>query len=109
MTKEKGEQGKSFEKEKVLTALKSLIHNTNATLNTKYLKSHSKVAIFYQDHIIELHGGEEKFVKYMSLKVPITPSEHKEILAQFLNEEKRRAEDSSLKKLDQLRKLVGNH
>jgi hypothetical protein len=107
MSKEKGdnESGK-IEKEMVLEAVQNLMSNPCATLNTKFLNSHSKVALMFQDHIFEIHGEAEKFIKYMALKVPISASEHKELLALFMDEVQKRAEDSSLKKLNELRKLM---
>jgi len=107
MSKEKADnERRLLEKEKAIEAIKNLISNPCATLNTKFLNSHSKVAVFFQDHIFEIHGEGEKFLKYMSLKVPISAKEHKELLALFMNEVQSRAEDSSLKKLDELRKLM---
>jgi hypothetical protein len=107
MSKEKvdKESGK-LEKTMVLEAVKNLIANPCATLNTKFLHSHSKVALMFQDHIFEIYGEDEKFVQYMALKVPVSASEHKELLALFLDEVQRRAEDTSLKKLNELRKLM---
>ena len=107
MSKEKEDNtnGKQ-EKEMVLEALKNLMNNPCATLNTKFLNSHSKVALMFQDHIFEIHGEDEKFIQYMALKVPISSAEHKELLSLFLDEENKRAEDSSIKKLNELRNLI---
>lgn len=109
MNKENGDKEKALlEKEKAIEVIKSLLTNACTTLNTKYLKSHSKVALFFKDHIFEIDGEEEKFIRYMSLKIPITSKEYKELLALFMNEAQRRAQDTSLKKLDELQHLIGS-
>jgi hypothetical protein len=107
MSKEKDDtKSGKHEKEMVLEALKNLMSNPSATLNTKFLNSHSKVALMFQDHIFEIHGEDEKFIKYMALKVPISSAEHKELLLLFMDEVHKRAEDSSMKKLNELRNLI---
>jgi len=107
MSKEKGDNGSGkLEKEMVMEAVKNLMSNPCATLNTKFLNSHSKVAIIFQDHMFEIHGEDEKFIKYMALKVPISTSEHKDLLALFMDEVQKRAEDTSMKKLNELRNLM---
>ena len=107
MSKEKDDTGSGkLEKEMVLDAVKNLMANPCSTLNTKFLNSHSKVAIMFQDHMFEIHGEDEKFIKYMALKVPTSSSEHKELLSLFMAEVQRRAEDSSMKKLNELRSLI---
>jgi len=107
MSKEKGgNESVKLEKEMVLETIKNLMGNPCATLNTKFLNSHSKVALIFQDHIFEIHGDEEKFIKYLSLKISLTAKEHKELLALFMNEVQRRAEDTSMKKLEELRKIM---
>ena len=109
MNKGNGDKEKALlEKEKAIEVIKSLLTNTCTTLNTKYLKSHSKVALFFKDHIFEIDGEEEKFIRYMSLKIPISSKEYKELLAMFMNEVQRRAQDTSLKKLDELQHLIGS-
>jgi len=107
MSKEKDDPGSGKpEKEMVLEAVKNLMSNPCATLNTKFLNSHSKVAVIFQDHMFEIHGEDEKFIKYMALKVPISSAEHKELLSLFMDEVQKRAEDSSMKKLNELRNLI---
>lgn len=107
MSKEKSDNGSGkLEKEMVIEAVKNLMSNPCATLNTKFLNSHSKVAIIFQDHMFEIHGEDEKFIKYMALKVPISASEHKDLLALFMDEVQKRAEDTSMKKLNELRNLM---
>jgi len=96
----------AIDKVKALNVVKNLIDKKNVCLNTKYLKSHEKVAIIYNEHIIEINGGDEKFIKYMAIKVPISSKEHKEILHLFLSEVKKRNEELSLKKLDEFRHLM---
>jgi len=98
----------TLEKEKVIEVIKNLLANPCTTLNTKYLRSHSKVALFFKDHVFEIHGEAEKFISYMSLKIPVSAKEYKELLALFMNEVNKRAEDTSLKKLEELRNLMGS-
>ena len=107
MSKEKGaNESVKLEKEMVMETVKNLMGNPCATLNTKFLNSHSKVALIFQDHIFEIHGEAEKFIKYMALKISISANEHKELLALFMDQVQRRAEDTSVKKLNELRKLM---
>jgi hypothetical protein len=88
-SKEKG----LIEKEKALLLVKHLISHCNSSLSIKYLHSHEKVAILYKDHVIELVGGEEKFIKYLEYKVPLSKKEYKEIYQLFMDEAKKRKED----------------
>jgi len=93
------------EKEKALQIIKNLIGNTTAVLSTKYLKSHEKVAILYKDHLVELYGGDEKYIKYMAFDIPLSTKEHKEVYRLFMDEVKKRNEDISSKKLDEFKHL----
>jgi len=95
-----------IDKVKAINVIKNLISKKDACLNTKYLKSHEKIAIFYNSHIIEINGGEEKFIKYMSFTIPLSSKEHKEILGLFVTEVKKRNEEISLKKLEDFRHLT---
>jgi len=106
----KSERAKALQekKEKAIQILESLVNNPKAVLSTKYLKSHEKFAILYRDHVIEVHGGEEKYIKYMTINIPLTPKEHKKISRLFLDEVKRRKEDITLKKFDEFEHLINN-
>jgi hypothetical protein len=97
-----------LEKEKAVALVKNLISHCNSILNIKYLKSHEKVAILYKDHVIELIGGEEKFIKYLEYKVPLSKKEYKEIYHSFMDEVKKRKEDFTLKRFDELEHLLGS-
>jgi len=94
------------DKEKVINEVRNLITDKDVRLDTKFLHSHQKVALFYHDHVIELCGGENKHIKYMALNVPLTAKEHKEILASFMDEVKKRREETSLKKFNELKSLL---
>jgi len=104
----KSERAKALQekKEKAIQILESLVNNPKAILSTKYLKSHEKIAILYKEHVIEVHGGEEKYIKYMTINIPLTPKEHKKVYSLFMEEVKRRKEDITLKKFDEFEQLI---
>ncbi|MDP4281302.1 MAG: hypothetical protein Q8867_04055 [Bacteroidota bacterium] len=95
-----------LDKAQVLQNVKSLITNKSSKLNTKFLESFDKVAIFIKDHMVEIEGEPNKRIKYMSIDIPLSSSEHKEIMNCFMDEMKKRNEQDSMKKLNELRGLI---
>lgn len=94
-----------IEKEKALRIAKNLIAHNNSVLNTKYFKSHEKVAIIYKEHVIELLGGEEKTIKYMDFKIPLSRKEYKEMYNLFMKEVMVRRRNATLKNFYNLENL----
>jgi hypothetical protein len=95
-----------LEKEKAIMITKILIDNEDSYLDTKYAKSHEKVAIKYKDHVVELIGGEEKTIKYLDLKVKLSKKEYKELYNQFMDVFKKRKSDYAQKKFDDLEHTI---
>ena len=60
-----------IDKEKAIKIVKLLINNENSELDTKYLKSHEKIAIIYKNQTIEILGGDLKSIKYLSNTIPL--------------------------------------
>jgi len=89
----------------VIAKVKSLIADKTVKLNTKYLHSHSKVALMVEGHIIEICGSEGRQIRYETFNVPLTAKEHKEIMDAFLDEVKKRKEHDSIKKLEELKAI----
>jgi hypothetical protein len=84
-----------IEKEKALKVTQSLIELGCSTLDTKYLESHDKVAIKFKEHVIELVGGDHKYIKYLDEQIPLSNSEYKQVYNCFTTElKKRRAKTS---------------
>ena len=101
-----------IEKEKAMQVAKNLIEFAGSTLDTKYSHSHDKVAIIYKEHTIELVGGEEKFLKYLDVKIPLSGTEYKLIHTCFNEEMKKRKANSSSAKfhdLEETLKGIGNN
>ena len=95
-----------IEKEKAIRITKSLIELKGSVLDAKFSKSHEKIAIGYKEHIIELIGGGEKFIKYLEIKIPISNSEHKQIYKLFMAELNKRKGNASLDKFHLLEKTI---
>lgn len=94
-----------IEKEKALQVTKSLIEFEGSILDTKYSESHHKVAIKYKEHLIEINGSENKYIKYLDEKIPLSASEHKQIYSCFCEElAKRRARTTE--KFNNLAKMI---
>lgn len=94
-----------IEKEKALRVAKSLIEFEGSILDTRYSESHHKVAIKFKEHIIEVCGDEEKFIKYLDEKIPISVSEYKQLYSLFCEElSKRKARTTE--KFNNLEKLL---
>lgn len=94
-----------IEKEKALQVTKSILEFEGSILDTKYSESHHKVAIKYKDHLIEINGGDTKYLKYLDEKIPLTAAEHKQIYSIFCEElAKRRAKTSE--KFNDLAKMI---
>ena len=91
-----------LDKDKAIKIAATLIHHPQSILNTKYSKSHEKVAIIYKEHIIELLSGDEKFIKYCEVKLPLSKKEYKELYDLFSLEVKSRKEASDSKKFEEL-------
>ncbi len=91
-----------FDKERVICIVKSLIMHRNSVLSVKYLKSHEKVMILYKDNVIELNGGEEKFIKYLDFNVPLSKREYKDIYKLFMDEVTKRKEKIMIEKFEKL-------
>jgi hypothetical protein len=79
-----------IEKEKVLKVAQNMIELGCSALDTKYLESHSKVAIKYKEHVIELVGGDHKYIKYLDEQIPLSNSEYKQVYTCFSEELKKR-------------------
>jgi len=95
-----------IEKEKVLSIVKKLIESDLSKFDVKYLKSHEKVAILYKDHVVEIIGGDEKFIIYLNLKIPLKNREHKELHKKFMEQYKKRKENITLNKFTLLEKSI---
>lgn len=94
-----------IEKEKALLVTRSMIECEGSILDTRYATSHHKVAVKLKDHLIEINGGDIKFLKYLDEKIPLSASEHKQIYSVFCEElDKRRAKTSE--KFDDLERLL---
>lgn len=94
-----------IEKEKALQVTKSLIEYEGSILDTKYSDSHHKVAIKYKEHLIEINGGEGKYIKYLDERIPLSNNEYKEIYSVFCEElAKRKARTSE--KFNNLAKML---
>jgi hypothetical protein len=94
-----------IEKEKALQVTKAMIECEGSILDTKYSESHHKVAIKYKEHLIEICGGEVKFLRYLDEKIPLTANEHKQIYSVFCEElAKRRARTTE--KFNNLEKML---
>ncbi|MFA4852070.1 MAG: hypothetical protein WC868_05915 [Bacteroidales bacterium] len=91
-----------IEKEKALRITKNLIEFKESVLDTKYLKSHEKVAVIHKEHVIELIGGENRSLKYLGLDIPLSKSEYKEVYDLFINEIKKRKVNSASEKFHEL-------
>ena len=91
-----------FDKERVICIVKSLIMHRNSVLSVKNLKSHEKVMILYKDNVIELNGGEEKFIKYLDFNVPLSKREYKDLYKLFMDEVTRRKEKMMIEKFEKL-------
>lgn len=91
-----------LEKEKAIAVLRSMIDNPDSCLDTKYSKSHEKVAVIYKDHVIELIGGDHKAIKYLDLKVEISKKEYKELYDHFMEVINKRKEEVTLRKFNEL-------
>jgi hypothetical protein len=94
-----------IEKEKALQVTKSLIEFEGSILDTKYSDSHHKVAIKYKEHLIEINGGDTKYIKYLDEKIPLTPAEHKQIYSVF-SEELTRRRARTTEKFNDLAKMI---
>jgi len=79
-----------IEKEKALKVAQSLIALECSTLDTKYLDSHEKVAIKFREHVIELVGGDHKYIKYLDEQIPLSNNEYKQVFTCFTDELKKR-------------------
>ena len=97
-----------IEKEKALRIVKNLIANHDSKLDTKYLKSHEKIAIIYKCHCVEIFGGEEKYIKYAGYKIELSKKEFKEIQLMFMTEVEKRAHEKALKKINDLENDLKN-
>ncbi len=95
-----------FDKEKVIARVKTLIRDEKVKLNTRFLHSHSKVALMVEGHIIEICGAEGRHIRYESFNISLTAREHKEIMDLFTAEVTRRKEKDSRKKLEELKVLI---
>ncbi|NTW31545.1 MAG: hypothetical protein HGB12_02790 [Bacteroidetes bacterium] len=95
-----------IEKDKAIRMTKNLIELKDSVLDAKFSKSHEKIAIGYKEHIIELVGGEEKYIKYLEIKIPVSKSEYKEIYNLFMDEFDKRKGDSALDKFHLLEKTI---
>jgi len=94
-----------IDKEKALKVAKSLIQFEGSVLDTKYSASHHKVAIKFREHVIELIGDDNKFIKYMDEVIPLSVNEYKQIYSVFCEElAKRKAHTEE--KFDGLEKLL---
>ena len=91
-----------LEKEKAIIITRILIDNEESFLDTKYAKSHEKVAVMYKGHVVELVGGESKSIKYLDLKVSLSKKEYKELYIHFMEVAKKRQEENTLKKFNDL-------
>lgn len=94
------------DKEKIFRIVDLLIGNPQSKLDTKYLKSHEKVAIFYKDHIIEIIGGENISLRYLGLSLPLKKKEHKRIFKRFMAEFKKGAEETNLRNIKKFEELL---
>jgi hypothetical protein len=94
-----------IDKAKALQVAKSLIEYEGSILDTKYSASHHKVAIKFREHVIELVGDDNKFIKYMDEIIPLSATEYKQIFSVFCEElAKRKAHTQE--KFDGLEKLL---
>jgi hypothetical protein len=91
-----------FDKEKIFRIVNSLITHQSSVLSVKYLHSHEKVVILYKDNVIELNGGEEKFIKYLDFKVTLSKKEYNEMYNRFMDEVKIRKEKLMIEKFEKL-------
>lgn len=94
-----------IEKEKAMQVTKSLIEFEGSVLDTKYSESHHKVAIKYKEHLIEINGGETKYIKYLNERIALTNAEYKEIYAIFCEELAKRRERTT-EKFNDLAKML---
>ena len=101
----KTEPMENLDKEKIFKIVDLLIGNPQSRLDTKFLKSHEKVAIIYKSHTVEIVGGEKKVLKYLTLTLPIKKKEYKQLLKRFLAESKSRKDkiaEEGIKRLEEL-------
>ena len=94
-----------IDKEKALSVAKSLIELEHSILDTKYSASHHKVAIKFKEHVIELCGDEEKYIKYLNEKIMLNNSEYKQIYACFTEELSKR-KTRTAEKFNSLEQLI---
>jgi len=97
-----------IEKEKAVRILKALIENKRSVLSTRFYSSHKKVAVLYGNHTIEIIGEDNKCLKYSNAIVPLTKKEYKELYSLFIEEVKKRKEESDLKRFNQLENDVNS-
>ena len=76
---------KKQEKEKILNIIKNMISLTNSILDTKYKKSHNKVAVIYKNHVVEIKD-EPKIIKYCDNELELSNKEHKKLMKLFDSE-----------------------
>ncbi|HNW97338.1 MAG TPA: hypothetical protein PKK00_02870 [Bacteroidales bacterium] len=91
-----------------MSVAKSLMQFEGSLLDTKYAESHHKVAIKYKEHLIEISGDDDnKYIKYVDEKIPISSSEYKQLYSSFCEElNKRKARTTE--RFNELEKLVKN-
>lgn len=95
-----------IEKGKALEVAKNLIKFSGSVLDTKYSHSHEKVAVIYREHTIQLVGGDEKFLKYLDVKIPLSGGEYKEVFTCFKEELDKRKANSSVEKFNELEQML---
>ena len=96
-----------IDKEKALSVAKSLIEFEHSILDTRYSASHHKVAVKFKEHVIELCGDEEKFIKYLNEKIILNNNEYKQIYACFTEELAKRKANTA-EKFNDLEKLINS-
>ena len=95
-----------IEKEKALSVVKSLIELPGSTLDTKYSHSHEKVAVIYKEHTIQISGGDEKFLEYIDIKIPLSNNEYKAVYTCFNEELKKRKTNATVEKFHSLEQTL---
>ena len=97
------------DRNKVTNLILKLISNKESKLDSKYFKTHGKLAIEYNDHHVELileDHGEKFVIKYYKSKIILTKKQFNQITVAFNQEKKSRS--GCTKDFDTLDSLINN-
>lgn len=91
-----GNKKNAAEQHRVVDIINNLLKLENAVLESRFQKTHGRVAITFNDHKVEIieddHGDQFK-VKYAQSKVCLTKKQYKKVIDAFNTELARRNGD----------------